>query len=71
VPGGRRSDDEKAMIVLRRPGPAEISEADAYIYSLVRHAAVGRETAPWTFHVVGPDGTREVTEPEVPQEAAG
>jgi hypothetical protein len=64
-------DDEKAMIVLRRPGPAEISEADAYIFSLVRQAAVGRKTAPWTFHVVGPDGTREVTEPEVPQEAAG
>lgn len=64
-------DDEKAMIVLRRPGPAEISEADACIFSLVRQAVVGRETAPWTFHVVGPDGTQEVTEPEVPQEAAG
>jgi hypothetical protein len=64
-------DDEKAMIVLRRPGPAEISEADAYIFSLVRQAAVGRETAPWTFHVVGPDGTREVTEPEARKEAAG
>ena len=64
-------DDEKAMIVLRRPGSAEITEADAYIYSLVRQAAVGRETAPWIFHVVGPDGTREVTEPEIPQEAAG
>ncbi len=59
------------MIVLRRPGPAEISEADACIFSLVRQAVVGRETAPWTFHVVGPDGTQEVTEPEVPQEAAG
>jgi hypothetical protein len=46
-------DDEKAMIVLRRPGPAEISEADAYIFRLVRQAAIGRETAPWTFHVVG------------------
>jgi hypothetical protein len=55
-------DDEKAMIVLRRPGPAEISEADAYIFGLVRQAAVGRETAPWTFHVVTPDGIREVTE---------
>jgi hypothetical protein len=53
---------EKAMIVLRRPGPAEISEADAYIFRLVLQAAVGRETAPWTFHVVGPDGIREVTE---------
>jgi len=57
-------DNEKAMIVLRRPGPAEISDADAYIYRLVRQAAIGRETAPWTFHVVGPDGIREVTDHE-------
>ena len=64
-------DDEKAMIVLRRPGPAEISEADAYIFRLVRQAAVGRETAPWAFHVVGPDGIREVTEREVSQDTAG
>ena len=64
-------DDEKAMIVLRRPGPAEISEADAYIFRLVRQAAIGRETAPWTFHVVGPDGIREVTEHEASQDAAG
>jgi hypothetical protein len=64
-------DDEKAMIVLRRPGPAEISEADAYIFRLVRQAAIGRETAPWAFHVVGPDGIREVTEREASQDTAG
>ncbi len=64
-------DDEKAMIVLRRPGPTEISEADAYIFRLVRQAAIGRETAPWAFHVVGPDGIREVTEREVSQDTAG
>jgi hypothetical protein len=64
-------DDEKAMIVLRRPGPGEISEADACIFRLVRQAAIDRETAPWTFHVVGPDGMREVTEREVPQDADG
>jgi hypothetical protein len=58
-------DDEKAIIVLRRPGPAEISEADAYIFRLVRRAAIGRKTAPWTFHVVGPDGIREVTSPSL------
>ena len=57
-------DGEKAMIVLRRPGPAEISEADTYIFGLVRQAAACRETAPWTFHVAGPDGTRDVTEHE-------
>jgi hypothetical protein len=59
-------DDEKAMIVLRRPGSAGISGADAYIFGLVRQAAVGGETAPWTFHVAGPDGTREVTQHEDP-----
>jgi hypothetical protein len=64
-------DHQKAMIVLRRPGPAEISEADAYIYRLVRRAAISRETAPWTFHVVGPDGIREVTEREASQDTAG
>lgn len=57
----RCHDDEEAMIALRRPGPAEISEADAHIFRLVREAAAHRETAPWTFHVVGPDGIQEVT----------
>jgi hypothetical protein len=55
-------DDEQAMVVLRRPGPTEISEADAYIFRLVRQAAVGRETAPWSFYVVGPHGIQEITE---------
>jgi hypothetical protein len=64
-------DDEQAMVVLRRPGSAEISEADAYIFRLVRRAVIGRETAPWTFHVVGPDGIREVTEYEASQATAG
>lgn len=59
--------DEKAMIVLRRAGSAEISEADAYIFRLVRRACVGRETAPWAFYVVGTGGMREVTEREIPQ----
>ena len=51
-------DDEKTMIVLRRPGPMQISEADAYIFRLVRQVCAGRKTAPWAFHVVGPGGTR-------------
>jgi hypothetical protein len=55
-------DDEKAIVVLRRPGPAKISEADAYIFHLVRQATIGRETAPWSFYVVGPYGIQEVTE---------
>jgi hypothetical protein len=43
------------------PGRAEISEADAHIFRLVRQALVGREAAPWAFYVVGPDGIRDVT----------
>ena len=57
-------DNEKAMIVLRRHGSSKISEADRYIFRLVRPAVVGRETAPWAFYLVGPDGTRELTEDE-------
>jgi hypothetical protein len=52
------------MIVLRRPGPAKISEADGYIFRLMRQAVASRETAPWAFYLVGPDGMREVTEDE-------
>ncbi len=57
---------EKAMVVLRRPGPPGISEADAHIFRLVREAVVGQAaagagTAAWTFHVVGPDGMQELT----------
>jgi hypothetical protein len=59
--------DEKAMIVLRRPGSAVISEADTYIFRLVRRACAGRKTAPWAFYVVGPGGIREVTESEILQ----
>jgi hypothetical protein len=59
-----QEDDEKAMIVLRRPGLATISQADGYIFRLVRQALVDRETAPWAFYLVGPDGIREVTEDE-------
>jgi hypothetical protein len=57
---------EEAMIVLRREGSAEISEADAHIFSLVRRSCAGRKTAPWAFYVVGPGGMREVTEHEIP-----
>lgn len=60
-------DEEQAMIALRRPGPVEVSEADAYIFRLVREASAGRKTAPWTFHVVGPTGTREITGHQMPQ----
>jgi hypothetical protein len=66
----RCHDDEKAVIVLRRPGSPEISEADAHIFAQVRQAVARRETAPWAFHVAGPAGTREVTEHEARQDPA-
>lgn len=59
--------DEMAMVVLRRPGSAEISEADAYIFRLVRRACADPKTPPWAFYVVGTGGIREVTEHEIPQ----
>jgi hypothetical protein len=59
-------DDEKAMIVLRRPGSSKISEPDGYIFRLVRQAAIGRVTATWAFYLVGLDGIQEVTEGEGP-----
>jgi hypothetical protein len=55
-------DDEQAMIVLRRPGSAKISEADEYIFRLVRQAVVGREAVPWAFYMVAPDGIVEMTD---------
>jgi len=63
-------DNEKAMIVLRRPGSVKISEADRYIFRLVRQASVGRVIAPWAFYLVGPDGIREVAEDEGPSNPA-
>jgi hypothetical protein len=51
--------NEEALVVLRRPAPAAISAADAYIFRLVCEAATDRETAPWRFYVTGPDGARE------------
>jgi hypothetical protein len=50
---------EEALIVLRRPAPAAISEADAYIFRLVCQATATQQTAPWRFYVTGPDGARE------------
>jgi len=54
-----RGSGEEALVVLRRPAPAVISEADAYVFRLVCEAAAARETAPWRFYVTGPDGARE------------
>jgi hypothetical protein len=51
--------NEEALVVLRRPAPAAISEADAYVFRVVCEAAAARETAPWRFYVTGPEGARE------------
>jgi hypothetical protein len=54
-----RGSGEEALVVLRRPAAAAISEADAYVFRVVCEAAAARETAPWRFYVTGPDGARE------------
>jgi hypothetical protein len=54
--------EETALVVLQRPGPANISDADKYIYRVMREAAAGLQTAPWAFYVTGPDGVQQVTE---------
>ncbi|HXC85307.1 MAG TPA: 1-acyl-sn-glycerol-3-phosphate acyltransferase [Trebonia sp.] len=54
-----RGSGEEALVVLRRPAPAAISEADAHVFRVVCEAAAARETAPWRFYVTGPDGARE------------
>lgn len=69
-------DGEEALVVLRRPGPAAISEADAYIFRQVCEAAAGRQTAAWTFYVTGPDGARQCSRqpaqrPQRPERPAG
>lgn len=66
-----RESDEKAAIVLHRPGPTEISEADTYIFRLMHKACASRKAAPWTFHVVGPGGSREIMEHQAPPDPAG
>jgi hypothetical protein len=55
-------DDETALVALRRPGPAKISDADRYIFRVMCEAAAGRQTMPWAFYVTGLDGVQELTE---------
>ncbi len=54
--------DVTALVVLQRPGPAEISDADRYIFRVMCQAAAGLQTMPWAFYVTGPDGVQQVTE---------
>ncbi len=53
--------DETAMIVLRRQGPAEITETDEFIFQTMCWAIEGRQTVPWSFCVTGSGGAREMT----------
>jgi hypothetical protein len=53
--------DQEALVVLRRPGKADISDANEYIFRVMSCAAASRDTAPWTFYVTGPDGVRKVS----------
>jgi hypothetical protein len=53
-------EGERALVVLHRSGTPELSEADRYIYSMVRDAAVHCDTAPWAFYVTTPGGVRDV-----------
>ena len=55
-------DDETALVVLRRPESAKISDADKYIFRVMCEAAVGLQTMPWACYVITPDGVQQVTE---------
>jgi hypothetical protein len=50
---------ERALVVLRRPDAAGISDADEYVFSIMSDA-VGPGSAPWAFYVTGPGGVHEV-----------
>ena len=54
-------DAERALVVLRRPGTADVSDADESIFRVMSAEAAGRDTTPWAFYVTGPDGFREAT----------
>jgi hypothetical protein len=58
---GLATDDQMALIVLRRPGgPARVSDADRYIFRLLCEAAARRDTIRWAFYVVTPPGIQKL-----------
>jgi hypothetical protein len=57
---GLASDDDMALVVLRRPGPARVSDADRYIFRLLCEAAGRRDTIRWAFYVVTPPGIQKL-----------
>jgi hypothetical protein len=54
------SDDETALVVLRRPGTDRVSAADRYIFRVLRGAAARRDTIRWTFCVATPHGVQKL-----------
>lgn len=67
---GRIPGDE-ALVVLRRPGPRAVSDADWHIFRLIHEAISKREPVRWSFHVATPNGAQELmpdgeTWPDVP-----
>ena len=57
---GLATDDQMALIVLHRPGPARVSDADRYIFRLLCEAAARRDTIRWAFYVVTPPGIQKL-----------
>jgi hypothetical protein len=57
-------DDETALVVLHRPGPAAVSDADEYIFRVLSEAAGRRDTVRWAFYVATPHGACEPGAPE-------
>ena len=53
------NDDEAALVVLRRPGTARVSDADRYIFRLLCEAATG-DAIRWAFYVVTPPGIQKL-----------
>ncbi|MGH3165914.1 MAG: hypothetical protein ACRDN0_08465 [Trebonia sp.] len=66
-----RTVEDEALVVLRRPGPRAVSDADRHIFRLIREAIAERDPVPWSFHVATPNGAQELmpdgeTWPDVP-----
>ena len=57
---GLATDDQMALVVLHRPGPARVSDADRYIFRLLCEAAARRDTIRWAFYVVTPPGIQKL-----------
>jgi hypothetical protein len=58
-------DAETALVVLRRPGTASLSDADEYIFRVLCEAVARRGTAPWAFYVAPtPHGAHEPEDPK-------